>query len=201
VRGYNDGYGDATVGDPRNPDRWLPDLGFTAADQQIYRQEYNRGYDSVTPVSPTPTVTPTPTPTGSVTPARRAELEQRGYQEGYADAQAKQASNPDRGIFILVLTDPTEKQIYTAAYNTGYSQQLSPSPSPSSSPGRLSQLRQQGYKDGYDDAQRNFPQDAGRGIGLLGLVNAAEQQAYTTGYSSGYQAYLNSQQPPPNVLW
>ncbi|MBC7970766.1 MAG: hypothetical protein H7Z11_11695, partial [Verrucomicrobia bacterium] len=39
VRGFNDGYGDATVTDPRNPDRWLPELGFTAADQQIYRQE------------------------------------------------------------------------------------------------------------------------------------------------------------------
>ncbi|MBC7971918.1 MAG: hypothetical protein H7Z11_17645 [Verrucomicrobia bacterium] len=195
VRGFNDGYGDATVPDPRNPDRWLPELGFTAADQQIYRQEYNRGYDSVTPVSPTPTLTPIPTPTGSITPARRAELEQRGYQEGYEDAQAKQASNPERGIFILGLTDLTEKQIYTAAYNTGYRQTSRP---PTITPERRSQLRQQGYQEGYAEAQANAPQDASRGAGFAGLVNAAEQQAYTNGYNSGYQA---SQQPLPNVLW
>jgi|GEM_PF-1519658 len=194
VRGFNDGYGDATVPDPRNPDRWLPELGFTAADQQIYRQEYNRGYDSVAPISPTPT------PTASVSPDRKAELQRRGYQEGSNDVQSGFASNPGSGITALGLTNPTEIQIYTGAYNAGYQRQPSPSPlpAPTISPGRLSQLRQQGYQDGYNDAQANFPQDASRGINLAGLVNAAEQQAYTNGYNSGYQA---SQQPLPNVLW
>ncbi|MBW4692055.1 MAG: hypothetical protein KME27_09835 [Lyngbya sp. HA4199-MV5] len=194
LRGYRDGYGDATVGDPRNPDRWLPSLNFTPADQQLYREGYNRGYDSVTPAptpSPTPTLTPTPIPTGSVTLERRRELEQYAYREGYNDAQTSQAANPDRGIFILNLTKPEEIQIYKAAYNNGFSQRPSPSPLPSVSFGRLTELTQQGDTDGYNDARLNLPQDSGRGISRLALVDAAEQQAYISGYTNGYQRYFD----------
>lgn len=132
LRGYNDGYGDATAGAPRNPDQWLPQLGFSAADQQIYRQEYNRGYDSVPRTSPTLTPTPTPTstltptptstPTNSVLPARQAQLRQWGKQDGQRDIQSHFSYNPGVGITTFGLTDPTEVQIYTAAYDAAYRQ-------------------------------------------------------------------------------
>ncbi|PSB29462.1 hypothetical protein [Stenomitos frigidus] len=194
-RGYSDGYGDATISDPRNPDRWLPQLGFSAADQQIYRQEYYRGYDSVT------TISPPPPPTGSISPDRKAELQRRGRQDGLSTAQSGFDANPGQGITALGLTDPTEIRIYTTAYNNGYQRQPSPTPAPTLPPQQLAQVRQQGYNDGYNDAQSNFPQDTNRGITLLGLVNNAEQRAYTNGYNNGYQTYISSQQPLPSVLW
>ena len=191
LRGYNDGYGDASVGDPRNPDRWLPQLGFSAADQQTYRQEYNRGYDSVTTISPTPTLSPSPTPTNSITPARRAELRQLGQQDGQRDRQSGFSFNPGSGITAWGITDSSEAQIYTAAYDAAYRQTSQPS---TITPERRAELRQQGDNDGYNDAQLNLPQDTNRGITRLSLVNATEQRAYINGYNSGYKRFSDGRE-------
>lgn len=199
-QGYRDGYEDGVGGFPSNPGIGIANQNLTdPTEKQIYTDAYNRGYAQGKGGQPSPS--PSPSPTASVSPARRAELQQRGYQDGTRDIQSNFAFNPSSGIASLGLTDPTEIQIYTNAYNDGYQRQPSPSPAPTLSPGQLSQWRGQGYNDGYADAQSNLPRDASRGINQLGLVNAAEQRAYRNGYSSGYQAYLNTQQPPANVLW
>lgn len=201
-QGYRDGYEDGSGGFPSNPNIGLVNQNLTdPTEQKIYTDAYNRGYAQGKGEQPSPS--PSPSPTSSVSPDRRAELQRRGYQDGSSDVRSGFASNPGSGIAALGLTNPTEIQIYTNAYNAGYQRRPTPSPSPQPtiSPGRLSELRQQGYNDGYADAQSNFPQDVSRGINLLGLVNARERQAYTNGYRSGYQAYLSSQQPPANVLW
>ncbi|MBW4581736.1 MAG: hypothetical protein KME42_19390 [Tildeniella nuda ZEHNDER 1965/U140] len=196
-QGYRDGYEDGMGGFPSNPAIGIANQNLTdPAEQKIYTDAYNRGYTQGKQPSPSPS------PTDSISPDRRAELQRLGYQNGLTDAQSGFAANPGSGVAALGLTNATEIQIYTNAYNAGYQRQPSPSPSPTTSPGRLTQLRQQGYQDGYTDARSNFPQDAGRGISLLGLVSATEQQAYTNGYNSGYRAYTPVVQPPlPDVLW
>lgn len=201
-QGYRDGFEDGSGGFPSNSNIGLVSQNITdEAEKKIYIDAYNRGYVQGKGEQPSPS--PSPSPTSSVSPARRAELQRRGYQDGLNDVQSNFAFNPGSGIAALGLTDSTEIQIYTDAYNAGYQRRPTPSPSPlpTISPSRLSELRQQGYNDGFADAQSNFPQDTSRGITRLGLVNASERQAYTNGYRSGYQAYLNSQQPPGNVLW
>ena len=208
-QGYRDGYEDGVGNFPSNPSIGIANLNLTdPTEQRIYTDAYNRGYAQGKGQQPSPSpsispsISPSPSPTGTIiSPARRQELRQRGYQDGTRDVQSNFAPNPNSGIQALGLTDPAEIQIYTNAYNAGYQRQPSPSPSPTISPGRLSELRQQGYNDGYADAQSNFPQDASRGINRLGLVNAREQQAYTNGYRNGYQAFVSSQQPVPDSLW
>ncbi|MBW4473160.1 MAG: hypothetical protein KME45_22695 [Stenomitos rutilans HA7619-LM2] len=201
-QGYRDGYEDGSGRFPSNSNIGLVSQNITdEAEKKIYIDAYNRGYAQGKGEQPSPS--PSPSPTSSVSPDRKAELQRRGYQEGSIDAQSNFASNPGSGIAALGLTNPTEIQIYTDAYNAGYQQRPSPSPSPlpTISPGRLSELRQQGRNNGYADAQANLPRDPNNGINQLGLVTAREQQAYTNGYRNGYQEYLNSQQPPENVLW
>ncbi|XGV97385.1 MAG: hypothetical protein ACAF41_32280 [Leptolyngbya sp. BL-A-14] len=203
-QGYRDGYEDGVGNFPSNPSIGIANLNLTdPTEQGIYTDAYNRGYaqGKGQQPSPSPSFSPSPSPIGTVSPARRRELRQRGYQDGTRDVQSNFGSNPSSGIAALGLTDPNEIRIYTNAYNAGYQRQPSPSPSPIVSPGRLAELRQQGYNDGDADARSNFPQDASRGINRLGLVTAREQQAYSNGYRNGYQAFVNSQQPIPNSLW
>ena len=149
------------------------------AEQKIYIDAYNNGYAQGK--AGQPTTTP-PTTSSSVSPDRKAELQRLGGQDGRNDAQSNSAANPNRGIFIFGLTDPLEKQIYTAAYNAAYQQ----SPTTPTSD-RLSALKQQGYSEGANDAQLNAPKDPNKGINRLNLVNNAERLAYTNGYNSGYQ--------------
>lgn len=195
VRGYGDGTGDAEVNAPRNPDRWLPQLNFTEADQQAYREGYYRGYDSVKPPSSSPTVSPSPSPTASpsITTARVAELQRWGKEDGANDAAAGFAANPGAGILSKGITIPAEQTIYTSAYNNAYQQQPAPAPSPTQIPSRLSaaQLKTQGYDDGYNDAQGKFPSDPNRGINRWGLTNTTDQQIYITAYNNGYQQYVD----------
>ena len=204
TQGYNDGYEDGAGGFPSSPSVGVANQNLTdPTEQKIYTDAYNRGYadgkgqQSSPSPSPTRTVSPSPSPspTSTVSPERRAELQRRGYQDGTNDVQSGFAANPGSGITALGLTNPTERQIYTTAYNSGYQRQssASPSPSPTVSPGLLAQLRQDGYNDGYADARLNASQDANRGINLRGLVTAAEQRAYANGYNSGYQQYLAQQ--------
>ena len=183
-QGYSDGYGAGYNGSPANPNAGSANLT-DPNEKTIYINAYNRGYPigkAEQPSAPVP-------PTNTVTPVRRTELQQKGKQDGIKDAQSGFAANPGSGI--AALSDPTEIQIYTDAYNSAYQQQLSPTPTPS--PGLLAQLKQDGYNNGYADAQANFSQDANRGINLRGLNAAAERQAYTNGYNSGYQQYLAQQ--------
>lgn len=198
TQGYNDGYEDGVGGFPSSPSVGVANQNLTdPTEQKIYTDAYNRGYadgrGQQSSPSPSPSSSPSPSPTSTVLPERRAELQRQGYQDGTNDAQSGFAANPGSGIAALGLTNSIEKQIYTTAYNSGYRRQSSaspsPSPSPTVSPGLLAQLRQEGYNDGYADAQANFSQDATRGINLRGLVIAAERQAYTNGYNSGYQQY------------
>ncbi|MBD2037076.1 hypothetical protein H6F76_19080 [Leptolyngbya sp. FACHB-321] len=198
TQGYNDGYEDGAGGFPASPNVGVANQNLTdPTEQKIYTDAYNRGYadGKGQQSSPSPTTTVSPSPTSTVLPQRRAELQRQGYQDGRNDAESGFAANPGSGITALGLTNPTERQIYTTAYNSGYQRQPSPSPSPSPtvSPGLLAQLRQDGYNDGYADARLNASQDANRGINLRGLVTAAEQRAYANGYNSGYQQYLAQQ--------
>lgn len=197
IRGYGDGVGDAEVNAPRNPDRWLPQLNFSEADQQTYREAYYRGYDSVKPPSSSPTTSPSPTPSpttsSSITAARIAELQRWGKEDGTGDAAASFAANPGAGILSKGITIPAEQTIYTSAYNNAYQQQPVPSTSPTQIPSRLStaQLKTQGYDDGYNDAQGKFPSDPNRGIDRWGLTNETDQQIYITAYNNGYQQYVD----------
>ncbi|XHX80489.1 MAG: hypothetical protein RBJ76_11330 [Stenomitos frigidus ULC029] len=206
TQGYNDGYEDGAGGFPSSPSVGIANLNLTdPTEQKIYTDAYNRGYADGRGQSPSPSPgqspSPSPTPTSTVLPARRAELQRKGRQEGFKDAQSGFAANPDSGIEALGLRDPAEIEIYTNAYNAGYRQQPSPSPTPTLSPGALAQLRQQGSDDGYADAQANLPQDADRGINLRGLNTTAERQAYTSGYNEGYQRYLRDQNPVDGGMW
>jgi hypothetical protein len=197
-QGYRDGYEDGNGGSSSNPSIGIAAQNLTdPAEQKIYTDAYNNGYAQG---KGNQTSTPTPTPTGSISPDRRTELQQRGRQDGLNDAQSGFAANPGSFIAALGLTDPTEIRIYTTAYNNGYQRQPPITPT-TPTPEQLTQVRQQGYNDGYNDAQSNFPQDPNRGITLLGLVSNAEKQAYTNRYNKGYQDYLDSQRTIPGPLW
>ncbi len=200
TQGYNEGYEDGAGGFPSSPSVGAANQKLTdPTEQKIYTDAYNRGYadGSGQQGSPSPTSTvspsPSPLPTSTVLPERRAELQRRGYDDGTNDIQSGFAANPDSGIAALGLTNATERQIYTTAYNSGYQRQPALTPSPTVSPGLLAQLREDGYNDGYADARLNASQDANRGINLRDLVTPAERQAYANGYNRGYQQYLAQQ--------
>lgn len=185
-QGYSDGYGAGYNGSLASPN--VGSANFTdPTEKTIYIDAYNRGYAIGKAEQPS---TPSPVPTNTVTPARRAELQQKGNQDGGKDAGLNNAANPGSGIAVLGLTDPTEIQIYTDAYNAGYQQRT---PTPTTSPGQIAQLRQQGNQDGYADAQSNLPKDASRTSNFQGLITAAEQRTYTNGYNDGYQRYIDEQ--------
>jgi len=200
--GYNEGNEAGRRGLPSTPSIGIGFYKLTdLAEQTIYTNAYNRGYADGKGSLP-PTNIP---PTNTVSPARRAELQQKGKQEGANDAQpgANLAANPESGIAALGLTDPTEIQIYTAAYTAAYQQASRPQPTKPLTVARLNQLKQQGYNDGYADAQANLPQAPGGSTTYPSLVSVTEQQAYTNSYNAGYQHYLALVQPSPitGALW
>ncbi len=113
--GYQDGLNDARLGLAANPGSGIAALGLTdPAEQQIYTNGYNLGYQRQ----------PSPSPTSTAVPGRLTQIRQQGRQDGANDARDGFAQDPNRGINLLGITAANERQAYTNAYINAYQQYI-----------------------------------------------------------------------------